>query len=182
MRIQIAAIIVATAVATMADAQQSALAVSTSAGPVVDGIVKPGEYTLTHDLRGATLSLARTADRVYIALSAQTAGWVAVGTGTGRMDGSRIFIGYVKDGAATFEEDLGSGHRHGAAPDAADAPFATAHALTESGGHTTLEVELDASRVIAAGATELQLIVAYGSQDSFSAYHTFRTSLTIPLG
>ncbi len=180
MRIQIAAILVATAVATMAGAQETALAVS-STHPVVDGVVHQGEYTLTRELRGATLSLARTADRVYIALSAQTTGWVAVGTGTGRMDGSRIFIGYVKDGTATFEEDLGSGHRHSAAPDASDAPFATAHALTESGGRTVLEVELDASRVIAAGATELELIAAYGSQDSFASYHSFRTSLAVPL-
>jgi hypothetical protein len=182
MRIQIAAILVATAVATMAGAQESALAVSTSARPVIDGVVQPGEYTLTRELRGATLSLARTADRVYIALSAQTTGWVAVGTGTGRMDGSRIFIGFVKDGAVTFEEDLGRYHTHGAAPDASDAPFAAAHALTESGGRTTIEVELDAAKIIAAGATELRLIAAYGGQDSLSAYHRFRTSLVIPLG
>jgi hypothetical protein len=181
MRSRIAAILVATAVATMAGAQESALTVS-STRPVVDGIVQPGEYTLTRELRGATLSLARTADRVYIALSAQTTGWVAVGTGTGRMDGSRIFIGYVKDGVATFEEDLGRGHRHSAAPDASDAPFAMAHALTESGDRTVIEVELDASRVIDAGATEILLIAAYGSQDSFATYHSFRTSLKIPLG
>ncbi len=181
MRIQIAAILVATAVAAMVVAQESALAVSTSARPVVDGVVQPGEYALTRELRGATLSLARTADRVYIALSAETAGWVAVGTGTGRMDGSRIFIGFVKNGEVTFEEDLGRSHTHSAAPDASDAPFVTAHALTESGGRTTLEVELDASRVIAAGATELRLIAAYGGQDSLSAYHRFRTSLTVPL-
>lgn len=181
MRFQIAAILVATVVATVASAQESALTVS-SARPVVDGVVQPGEYALTRELRGATLSLARTADRVYIAWSAQTTGWVAVGVGTGRMDGSRIFIGYVKDGSVTFEEDLGRNHSHGAAPDASDAPFAIAHALTESNGRTVLEVELDASRVIASGANELRLIAAYGGQDNLSAYHRFRTSLTIPLG
>ncbi len=180
--------VLAAAAAALAGAQaggaadaQEALAVS-AAAPVVDGIVQPGEYALTRDLRGTTLSLSRTADHVYIAVSAPTTGWVAVGTGTGRMDGSRIFIGFVKDGAATFEEDLGRGHRHYVAPDASEAPAATAHALSESGGRTVLEVEVDSSRILPAGASELRLIVAYGTRDSLSTYHRFRASLSVPLG
>ena len=177
MRTRLVGIVLATAAAALAGAQQVPLAVSPS-GPTVDGNVQPGEYLLSRDLDGTTLSMARTTDRVYLAVSAPTSGWVAVGTGTGRMEGSRIFIGYVKDGATTFEEDLGRGHRHGRA---ADTPVETAHALVESGGRTMLEVELDASQVILAEASELRVIVAYGARDSLTAYHRFRTSVSVEL-
>jgi hypothetical protein len=159
-------------------AQESPDLAVTDARPAVDGVVSQGEYPLSRQIGRATLYASRTADRVFLAVSAPTAGWVAVGTGTGRMDGSRIFIGYVHQGIVTFREDLGSGHAHG---EAGDAPAALAHALTERDGRTTIEVELDASRVVAAGSTQLRLIAAYGASDSLTPRHAYRTSLTLPL-
>jgi hypothetical protein len=125
------------------------------------------------------LSLARTADRVYVGLSAPTSGWVAVGTGSRKMEGARIYIGYVKDGVASFEEDAGKGHRHSA--DTAGPSVSSAHALSQGGGRTVLEVALDASKVIAAGATELQLILAYGSDASLASFHQSFTALAVAL-
>jgi hypothetical protein len=164
--------------AAVGRAQESADLAVTAARPAVDGVVSQGEYPLSRQIGRATLYASRTADRVFLAVSAPTAGWVAVGTGTGRMDGSRIFIGYVHDDSVTFREDVGRGHTHG---EAGDTPAALTHALTERDGRTTIEVELDAARVIAAGSTQLRLIAAYGASDSLTPRHSYRTSLTLPL-
>jgi hypothetical protein len=86
------------------------------ADPVVDGKVSPGEYSHSQKLMSGKLVLSWQADAdggLYVAVTAMTKGWVAVGLGSTRMEGSTIYIGSVgNDGTPAFSEDTGKGHGH----------------------------------------------------------------------
>jgi hypothetical protein len=146
--------------------------------PAIDGVSTASEYSTVAELGKVTLRLSRTADTLYVSVSGQTTGWVAVGFGSSRMDGSLIFIGYVdKDGKAMMKIQKGAGHSHGDVQSDALIQFAG----KEDKGVTTLELALKASSVIAKGATDLPVIYAMGGADSFSSLHMARGSLPVNL-
>jgi len=149
----------------------------TDKAPVVDGVVTEGEYALRVGLDKATLYLSRTATELYAAVQSNSGGWVALGAGSPRMDGARIYIGFVKGGEASFAVQAGAGHGHADAKD----PAVLEHALKEVNGVTVLELRLDAKALIAAGQASLKLIVGTSGKDSFAMYHSFRRSLEIGL-
>jgi hypothetical protein len=144
--------------------------------PVIDGVVAANEYALKIPVGKITLSASRTADMVYLAVSAPTTGWVSVGFGSQLMDGADLFLGYVAGGKAAFTQQLGKGHGHN--------PLAKSlevrDALRESGGVTTLETAFKAAEVLA-GKKELWVLVAYGPDDSFASYHLARGSVKLKL-
>jgi hypothetical protein len=160
---------------------RSAAPAAAAAAPVIDGAVAPGEYAYTKDFGQLAFSMSRTADTLFLAVAGRTAGWVAVGTGSQRMDGATIFIGFVdKDGKVQLKPQVGQGHSHSDTAQAV-ADTVAASAMRESGGVTTLEIALKSSAYVATGQDSLSLILAVGPDDSFSPRHSFRTALSVPL-
>jgi hypothetical protein len=160
--------------------QSKDLAVTTST-PVVDGVVNPGEYSFSQDFGQMVVYANRTAGALHVAVVGKTTGWVGVGLGSMRMDGSTIFMGFVgADGKPQFKVQAGSGHRHS---DAASSVAATvvAYALKEANGQTTLEVELKPDAYIKASDAALKLIYAQGGEKSFQPRHMFRGAVEVKL-
>jgi hypothetical protein len=153
-----------------------------TAKPVVDGVVKSGEYSYTHDFdQQLTLSASRTSDTLYFGVVGNTSGWVAVGLGSERMDGAAIFIGYVgADGKVQFKPQLGKGHRHGEATSDISGSVVS-YAMKEAGGKTTLEIAVKAADFVKAGQGSLDVIFGEGDQKSFTQYHTYRGATSLAL-
>ena len=159
-------------------AQDRTLTVATTkTKPTVDGSVASGEYGAPLVVGTTSIAVVRTVDVLSIAVSAQTQGWVAVGIGSGRMDGATIFIGFVKDGKLELKTQLGRGHAHGDTT----SDVLVASAGKEENGRTTIELALKPSVFIAKGQKELTVIVAYGSADSFTSIHAGRWSGIVKL-
>lgn len=161
-----------------AAAQEAPPVLLLSTGRVdTDGVISPGEYTATVTLPRAQVALKWSEQTLCIGLTAPTAGWVAVGLGSRRMDGSFIVMGYRKGDLAQLKIQKGSGHGHGDMPSDA----MVSYAVGEKGVSTTMEVVLKAAQFIAAGQTGLELIVAFGATDSFVGLHRWRTPLAVSL-
>ena len=144
----------------------------------VDGAVGATEYAVTAEVGKMKLRMSRDADTVYAAFSGETTGWVAVGFGSYRMDGSLMFIGFVgKDGKSQLKIQKGSGRSHGDVESDAMIQFA----MKEDGGVTTLELALKATSLIRSGTTDLPVIVAMGGSDSFTSPHRARSPLQVKL-
>jgi DOMON domain len=159
---------------------QDTLRVS-SRRPTVDGTVTRNEYSYSRDFdQQLTLYASRTPTTLYLAVVANTAGWVGVGLGSPRMDGADIFMGFVRGGKAIFKPQVGRGHSHRDAPKEVKTAVES-YALRERGGKTTLEVALKASAYIRRGQPSLDMIFAMGDRPSFTMYHSYRgaTSLTL---
>jgi hypothetical protein len=152
------------------------LAVGT-AKPVVDGVIDAAQYGYTQDFGQMTLYFQRTADTLYVGVVGKTAGWVAVGLDSMKMDAAPIFMGFVQDGKAQFTTQMGRGHSHQEAATSS----VISYAMKEQGGTTVLEVALKASQYIAADQKELDAIYAIGPAKNFSAYHSFRGAMKVPL-
>lgn len=155
---------------------QSALGITTAAASV-DGVFSDKEYTVVGEVNGMKLGLARTADTLYVGMSAPTTGWVAAGVGQTWMDGSVIYIGYATADGSQLKVQKGAGHRH--ADLDADAPLK--YAVKEADGRTVLELALDAATLISKGQASLDMIIAFGGSDSFVSYHRARAGVTVAL-
>jgi DOMON domain len=183
-RTGISAISVAVLLASVAGltfAQQNHLVVS-STKPVVDGVVQAGEYTYTRTFDNqVTLYASRTEDTLYFAVVAPTSGWVAIGLGSKKMDGSTIFMGFVDtDGKPSFKTQLGKGKRHMDAP--ADlSGVVTSYAIRKAGGKTTLEVAVKADAFIKQGQAALDVIYAAADEANYTKYHNSRGSMSFAL-
>jgi hypothetical protein len=161
-------------------AQVKTLSVTTNK-TVVDGVVNPNEYSVSQDFGQMSLYVNRTADALSVAVVGSTTGWVAIGLGSLRMDGSTILMGYVDAaGKVAFKPQAGQGHTH---QDAGQDVQSTviSYAIKEAGGKTTLEVALKPSAYIKTGQSELDLIYAQGNEDSFTPKHMFRGAVAIKL-
>jgi hypothetical protein len=158
-------------------AQAKSLAVSANK-TVVDGVVNAGEYSVTQEFGPLTLCANRTADTLNLAVVGSTSGWVAVGLGSLKMNGSTIFMGFVgTDGKAQFKPQTGQGHRHVDAKDVADS--IVSYEIKEANGKTTLEIALKAADYIKSGQSTLDLIFAVGDDKSFTPYHSYRGSVSL---
>ena len=145
---------------------------------VVDGLVKYNEYSFTYEVEKMKFYLNWTKGKLHAALIVDTNGWVGIGFNSQKMDDADIFIGFVRDGNPSFNEQVGLGHRH----KDTDLPYLKSVALKESGGKTTLELELLDNGVIKPGQKTLPIIIAFGDADSLSSYHTMRNSFSVKLG
>ncbi len=127
------------------------------------------------ELKKASLEWGLDGDELTISLKAETKGWIAVGLGSSRMDGSAIFIGYNKDGEAFFEEHLGKGHGH----QKTDIQRPVVYEVEETDGVTTVKFTVLKSDFTGSGASKLPVIVAYGARDNFTSMHRYRDSTVI---
>jgi hypothetical protein len=163
--------------ACVAGAQSTLTLTQTAASPKVDGIVNAKEYALTSGNPELQLSLSWTADTLWVALSGQTTGWVAVGVGSTAMDGAVMYIGYVSGDKTQIKVQQGAGHRHGDINSNAPVQYA----MKEAGGRTTVEVALKAAEFIAKDQKQLDLVVAMGAADSFISMHKVRAGISVNL-
>jgi len=152
------------------------VAVSWAQDPVVDGIVKGSEYKYAQSKDGMNLGAKLSADgkTLYLSISAKTTGWVSVGTGSAKMDGAFMVIGYVVGDTPTFLYQLGKGHGH-----SGTSPAGVSAKVIESGDSTTLEVSMPAASYVKAG--EADILVAYGKQDEVRGRHTGRAAFKAKL-
>lgn len=127
------------------------------------------------ELKKAEFMWSVDGDELSISMKAETKGWLAVGLGTRRMDGSTMFMGYNKDSEAYFEEHLGKGHSHKKTAVQRPVEFE----VTEENGETELKFTVLKSDFVKSGQTDLPVIVAYGTRDNFSSIHRYRDSTTI---
>lgn len=162
-------------------AEDAGALVAQEAAPVVDGAVEEGEYGVSLQYDGITIGLALVGDTLHVAAAASTTGWVGVGFGSNKMDGARILFSFVDaDGQVFFAEQEGSGHKHHDVTDT----VATAHAVGETDGVTTLEAALPAAlvRETADDGGTFPMIMAYGRRDSVRVVHRFFKSIEVTFG
>jgi hypothetical protein len=145
--------------------------------PVPDGKVSDGEYQFSTDQSGMSLGASLGTDgKLYLSIRAKTAGWVALGVGGQRMDGSRLFLAYDTGAKQVFNEQRGAGHFH---KDLAD-PVVEKWAVKADGSFTTLELVLNAGSAVADG--KLGLLFAYSGSTSYMLPHKARGSLGLTIG
>jgi hypothetical protein len=155
---------------------QQALTPSASL-PVPDGVVGAGEYQVTADASGMTIGATLGEDgKLYLSVRAPTSGWVALGLGNGRMDGSRLFLAYDSGGKQDFAEQRGVGHSH---KDLAD-PAVEKWAVKSEGGYTTLELVVPASAGVEGG--KAGILYAYSDSNSYSSRHKARGFMSLAVG
>jgi hypothetical protein len=160
-----------------AQASNPALSIGT-AKPTLDGLVQASEYPVAWETGKQTIWLSRTVDTLYVAVSADTKGWVAVGFGSLKMDGALMLIGFVgTDGKAQLKLQKGAGHSHGDIESDALIQFA----MKEQGGKTVFEAALKASSIIGKDAKSLPMIWAFGGGDNFTSFMLARGSFTVDL-
>lgn len=153
----------------------------TTTKPVIDGVVKSNEYSFSQQFDSLTLYANRTKTLLSFAIVGDTTGWVSVGLGSLKMDGSTIFIGFVgADGKVQFKTQSGTGHQHKDAPKSV-ADSVTAYAMKEADGKTTLEFSVTPAAYIKSGQTTLDVIYAVGEDKSFVPRHSSRGSLSLKL-
>ncbi|AFG36577.1 DOMON domain protein [Spirochaeta africana DSM 8902] len=161
--------------------------VETGSGTVeLDGVISDQEYTLRHLTEAVAVYLVRLdEDTIQVAVEAAGEGWVSVGFGSEKMDGSRMLIGFVEDGEARFEEHLGSGWRHSLH----EQPVVQGSAVSRSTPPgpdtpvtTMLEARLPAEAVEVNGRGEpFPIIYAVGPRPNFTARHRARGSQMLVL-
>jgi hypothetical protein len=165
--------VLAFCLASMALAAQQISIVPDTATPKADGSVAAGEYQASAKAGQATVQASLGSDGLlYLAFSAPTKGWVALGTNSLRMDGASMYMGFDA-GTPQFTEQTGSGHSH----KPSSGQTAKAWAVKTSGAETTLELVLPAEAAVSGG--KLKLIWAYGRNADFRSPHAARGSLEI---
>jgi DOMON domain len=140
-----------------------------AAQPKVDGRVTPGEYSRSISVVDGAATVYYQFDAgggLSVAVSAATTGWVGIGLGSSVMDGAHIFMGYVKNGATVFSEQIGTGHSHHESRDRS----ADSSAVSQAGGTTTIEFHVPAGKVPLTGTT-VPFIVAFSGSPDLSTYH-----------
>lgn len=156
-------------------------------GPIeLDGMISDQEYTERYQSESIAVYLTRLdEDTLQVAVEAAGDGWVSLGFGSEKMDGSRMLIGFVQDSTASFQEHLGSGWSHSQH----DSPVVLDSAVTrteppnpELPPTTMLEARLPASAVEVNGRGQaFPVIFAVGPQPNFTARHTYRGSEMLQL-
>jgi hypothetical protein len=165
------------AAASTAGAQSTLSLNQVTTLPQVDGVISPREYSLSTRMDSMELDLLWTTDTLYVAVSGQTSGWVAVGIGSTVMDGSVMYIGFVTGESMQLKVQEGVQHSH--ADIRPNAPLQ--YFMRESGGQTVLELALRSSDFITNGQKKLDLIIAMGGSDSFLSMHKAKAGFTVSL-
>jgi hypothetical protein len=155
--------------------------------PAIDGTVAAGEYrhTMIDPETGIRVDWQNDLTTLYVALVSPGTGWVAIGFDpTSRMQGANYILGAVADGVLSITDEFGASgvtHRTDAQTNIIQA------AGQEAGGATTLEFAIplasgDAEdKPLVPGQLVTVLLAMSSSQDSFSARHSARATITITL-
>lgn len=145
------------------------VAASTSR-PVADGTIGAGEYQAGMAVGPMMLYASLGTDgTLFVAARSPRQGWISVGLGSDRMNGSVIFIGTVKDGNASIKVQRGNAF-HGHADTAEIAPLASRVARNADG--TVIEFSVPVRAFLVNGT--VPLIVGTADQNDFVTRHAFR--------
>ncbi len=158
-------------------AQQQIPLPLTKSDPAIDGVVAKSEYATSVQVGKMLVSVARTADVLYAAITADTTGWVGLGFGSDKMDGALIVMGFVSGKQVQVKLQQGQGRVH---VDVASKALLK-YAGTEVGGKTTLEFSLSTAELLKSGQKQLGAICSWGATDDFLSYHGERTPLVFVL-
>ncbi|MGA2480321.1 MAG: hypothetical protein ABSG63_16350 [Spirochaetia bacterium] len=163
--------------ASLSAAAQGLTLGQTKTAPTVDGVIGDGEYAQSMESGSMKLSLSWVGDALFIAVSGQTSGWVAVGLGSPKMNDAVMYIGAADSGKGQLKVQKGAGHRHADV----DTPAPSSYALREAGGQTVMELSVPASAFIAAGQKQLDVIYAMGGAKVLSSMHKARYAAQVSL-
>ncbi len=142
----------------------------------VDGRIGAGEYPHSRDLKEGRLHWRVENRQMFIAYDAPTEGWVALGFGGLRMDGTLMILGYVDDGEQAYTVDRGQGHRHSPISETIDVDVA----VTEETDKTVLEIRIPLSAFPLNNSGGSDHIIAFGRRDNFTSLHRYRDAQTLP--
>ena len=137
--------------------------------PVVDGVVKAGEYPNVIKVLDDTATIYYAVDTqggINFAVVAKTQGWVGLGLGSAVMDGAFIFMGYFDHGKGVFSEQKGDGHTH----NPVTAKRADASIVVQNADTTTIEFHIPAGMLPFTGK-KFNYIVAYSGAADLATYH-----------
>ncbi len=143
--------------------------VAVGATPLVDGKIEKGEYASSKSVLDGASTLYYSSDGsggLFVALETKTLGWAGIGLGSRRMDGARIYMGFVKDQTPVFSEQLGSGHRHNPVKD----KTADKSIVAQNGSQNVLEFHLPADKLPFKGKA-VNYIAAFAAASDLSSYH-----------
>lgn len=148
----------------------------TSAKVLLDGTISEGEYKTIAVKNNFTIAAALSDDKntLYAAIKGPTTGWIALGLGTLKMNGSFMTLGYVADGKPYVSFELGKTFSHAPTPASGAQAF-----VSETAGVTTLELSVSAPTYVKDGI--LQVIAASGTKDDFKSKHNTRAALELKL-
>ncbi len=161
-------------VAALATAQTLA---PQATAPTIDGNVQKGEYSVMQSSKGFWLGVALSADKstLTIGLAAGTTGWISVGLGSLRMNGSFMVIGFDSNGKQTITEEKGVGHGHSPA----NTHKVLKSVIKTAGGQTSLEFSIPAAEFVKDG--KLQLILGASNTADLISFHPKFASVEIPV-
>ncbi len=177
--------------ATPAPTSTTAATPTTETAPAwqPDGTIGPDEYAHTTQAARVTLHWTNDDQFLYVAVSAETGGWVSVGLDPeNRMQGANFILGFVQ-GNETSIADM-----YGTEPTAVHPPDEelggtndiVAYGGREEGGTTTIEfqIPLDSGdaydKPLSPGST-YPVLLAWGTVDEFLPYHGGRGASEITL-
>lgn len=145
--------------------------------PSADGIIASGEYRVLKTGSGISVGVTLSEDgsTLYLAVEAQTSGWVALGLGSLRMDGAYMVFGFDQGGKVTVSEQTGKGHGH--RPNGERRILICS--VREEGGVTTLEFSVPSEGLVRGGI--LPVLGAYGSKDDLTSMHRRYFRVEIPV-
>ena len=148
---------------------------STEPDVITGGNGTPGDGFSETSAAGVTFKWKINGNNLDCQVSAQTAGWVAVGfNASASMSGADFIIGYVTGtSAVTLRDEHGTGHSH--------TIDAVPHILngstgTESGGITTITFSIplnsgDLQDFVLAKGASVTVLFAYGATDNPATQH-----------
>jgi hypothetical protein len=158
---------------------------------VADGKVEPGEYKNQTEAAGVTLHWMNDGEYLYVAVGAQTGGWVSVGFDPeSRMQGANYVFGYVQDDVAYVVDMFGT-QPAGFGSHPPDEELGGTNDVLEYGGAevrgvTVIEFKMvldsgDAyDKPLRAGGT-YTVLLAQGAGDDVNSVHSSRGSSEITL-
>ena len=153
-----------------------------------DGIIQFGEYAHEKDFGNYRLFWQNDDRHIYVGMSAQTDGWVAVGFDpSSKMADGDILLGFVKDGMPVIIDMISTGPL---GPHHPDNERGGASDIVEFGGAEVEDVTtIEFKRLLVTGDDNdndlirgvNKIIWAYGSNDDSSQRHSKRGSAEITL-
>ena len=147
------------------------------------------EYSETTTKIGITLRWKVVETNLDVIVSAPTTGWIAVGFDpTNKMKDANVIIGYVKDDEVFLRDDYAhtpTGHKADDKQGGEDNILLKEGKESEGVTEINFVIPLDSKdkydRTLVSGK-KYKVILAYGTRDSFTVYHTRnRTTVEITL-
>lgn len=157
--------------------------------PIVDGIIRTGEYAHAMEAGGFRVYWSNDAVVLRMGLFTSGTGYVSIGLDPDRrMQGANFIIGAVRNGQVEIRDDYGTGLlSHGSDIDNGGTDDILAYAGRELNGQTTLEfvIPLDSGdrfdKPLEPGQTYDILVAFHDTSDSFFTRHSQRGSGEIQL-